>query len=473
MHPSAATRSLDGGAWGVGLLTQPLHDDGDTPSATRRLLAIESPLPRSRWRHLLELALDELRWDPRHQALAAHPFFAGCSRQEIRRIARMGDFIEVGRGEVLWRKWQIGYWFLVVFAGIVELRDGRAVDRAGPGALLGGDTILSFGPHHRTARTHTAVSAFVIGRRHLLGLADNPLLRERLGLPAEASAYASELRQMRARASDEWRHIPDRNRGRVKPEHFPANFRVYERARPPAPLVPPSRAPSPAAGPPAPLSRRAIATAVAVVLAAITAVLLLYEPRVAVVRPYEAIDVMRDIRVEGVETYPVSGRYLLLSVRFDRPSLGGLIVAKLRGERTVSLASDDTSGATAYRNSRTTAIAAAAKAAGTDVGDLDVTIRDRELSGPSAGLVYALALRDLLDPDDPTFGRTVAVTGGLTAGGDVYPVWFVREKAGVVRSAEADLFIVPHGQEPAAGRVDASVVGVRSIDEALAALRAA
>lgn len=475
MQFGVAAPSLCSGAGGPRLLTQPVDEEMQAASSTQRLLATEGRRHASPWRHLLEIATDELRWDDRHRLIDAHPFFRGCSRQEIRRIARMGDFIEIDPGQILWRKWQIGYWFLVVFSGAVELSDEDAVDRVEAGGTVGAESILSFGPQHATARTLDTVVAFVVGRRHLLSLADNPVLRPRLGLPVEANAYVRDLRRMRAVGTSDWRHLPESGRTLIKPEHFPATFRIYERhGSAMALLTPPSTAePSSREAVVAPLSRRLVAGIVAALLAVLAAVLSLYRPPVAVVRPGEAIDVLADIDVSGAPTYPVTGRYLLLSVRFDRPALGELLVAKARGERTVSLVSDDTSGVSAYRNSRKAAVANAVEGAGLDLDeldDLDVTIRDRELSGPSAGLVYALALRDLLDPEDHTAGRTVAVTGGVSAEGTVFPVWFVREKSGVVRRSGADVFVVPAGQEPAARPSAAEVIGARTVGEAEFAL---
>lgn len=452
------------------MLTHPLQEDVECASSTQRLLALEQGERRSAWQHLLEVLADELRWDGRHRALEAHPFLHGCSRQEIRRIARMGDFIEIEAGQLLWRKWQIGYWFLILFSDGVELRDGRGVEMVKAGGVIGAEAILSFGPQSATARTTGTVVAFVIGRRHLLNLADNALLRSRLGLPTDAADYRMELRRWRVDASALWRSVPQVGRTRLKPEHFPANFRLYERDRAQVPLLP---APSPlvrAQSAAVPVPRGVIAGAIAALVAVVVAVLTLYRPPMAVVHPGEAIDVIADIEVDGAPTYPVSGRYLLLSVRFDRPALGGVLMAKLRGERTVSLSSDDTSGVTAYRYSRTAAISHAAAVAGVEIDDLEVRIRDRHLSGPSAGLVYGLALRDMLDAQDHTGGRTIAVTGGLNREGGVYPVWFVREKSGVARRSGAEVFVVPAGQEPAARSSAATVLGVRSIEEALAGL---
>ena len=469
-----APRSLPNGAWGAHLLTQPLQEDvdlqGDAASPTQRLLAIDRRRHDSPWRHLLDVVTDEMRWDERHRMLDAHPFFRGCSRQEIRRIARMGDFIEIDAEQLLWRKWQIGYWFLVLFSGRVELGDGQTVERIEPGGTLGAEAILSFGPQHATAQTIGTVVAFVVGRRHLLSLADNPILRTRLGLPRDATSYVEHLRRLRASATTEWRSVPARGRALIKPEHFPANFRIYERHSSPAHLAWTPPATHVDAPPVAPLSPRVVAALVAGVLSLVAAVFLLYRPPVAVVRAGAAVDVLDDIEVTNLPTYPVSGRYLLLTVRFDRPTLAGLIVAKVSGERTVSLVSEDSSGATAYRNSRTAAISHAAHATGVEFDDIDVAIRDRGLSGPSAGLVYGLALRDLLDPEDHTRGHTIAVTGGINRDGDVYPVWFVREKSGVVRRAEADVFVVPAGQQVAADGAAPTVIGVRTVTEAHLAL---
>lgn len=74
-----------------------------------------------------------------------------------------------------------------------------------------------------------------------------------------------------------------------------------------------------------------------------------------------------------------------------------------------------------------------------------VKINSGLVSGPSAGLAYALDLLDLLTPGDLTGGATVAATGELRsdASGKVDPIGGEAEKAVAVRRSRASLFIVP------------------------------
>jgi Lon-like protease len=72
-----------------------------------------------------------------------------------------------------------------------------------------------------------------------------------------------------------------------------------------------------------------------------------------------------------------------------------------------------------------------------------VTISSQDIGGPSAGLMWALGLYDLLTPADLTSGRTIAGTGAIDRAGKVYPIGGVSEKLIAARRAGADVFFVP------------------------------
>lgn len=104
-----------------------------------------------------------------------------------------------------------------------------------------------------------------------------------------------------------------------------------------------------------------------------------------------------------------------------------------------------------------------------------ITIDPGPVSGPSAGLAFSLTLVDELSPGNLTGGRTVAVTGTIDDDGNVGPVGGVRQKTAVARSAGATLFLVPvseTGQARHFGGSHMTVVGVRTLDDALRALHA-
>ena len=63
--------------------------------------------------------------------------------------------------------------------------------------------------------------------------------------------------------------------------------------------------------------------------------------------------------------------------------------------------------------------------------------------GPSAGLVFALAIYDLITPDDLLAGRKVAGTGSITPEGGVRPIGGLQEKIRGAEKAGAQVFLVP------------------------------
>jgi PDZ domain-containing protein len=97
-----------------------------------------------------------------------------------------------------------------------------------------------------------------------------------------------------------------------------------------------------------------------------------------------------------------------------------------------------------------------------------------DVSGPSGGLAFALTIIDDLTPGDLTGGRKVAVTGTIDGTGAVGKVGGVPQKAVAARSAGAHLMIVPREEvrDARAKAGDMKVVGVTTLDQALAALRA-
>jgi PDZ domain-containing protein len=72
-----------------------------------------------------------------------------------------------------------------------------------------------------------------------------------------------------------------------------------------------------------------------------------------------------------------------------------------------------------------------------------VSIESGDVGGPSAGLMWALGLYDLLTPGDLTAGRTIAGTGLIGLDGTVYPIGGIEEKVVAADHAGASLFLVP------------------------------
>jgi PDZ domain-containing protein len=93
--------------------------------------------------------------------------------------------------------------------------------------------------------------------------------------------------------------------------------------------------------------------------------------------------------------------------------------------------------------------------------------------GPSAGLMFALTVYNLVTPDDLTRGHQVAGTGTIALDGTVGPIGGVAQKVAGAELAGAEYFLAPaenYEQARAAAR-RIKVVRVASIDEAIAFLR--
>jgi Lon-like protease len=105
---------------------------------------------------------------------------------------------------------------------------------------------------------------------------------------------------------------------------------------------------------------------------------------------------------------------------------------------------------------------------------IDVRISSGAIGGPSAGLMWALGLYDLLTPGDLTGGRTIAGTGVISTTGRIYPIGGIREKLTAAADAGATVFLLPQGnrqEAESAPRRGLELVPVRTFDDALAYLR--
>lgn len=110
---------------------------------------------------------------------------------------------------------------------------------------------------------------------------------------------------------------------------------------------------------------------------------------------------------------------------------------------------------------------------------VDVRIDAGVIGGPSAGLVFALSIVDLLGPDDLTGGAVIAATGTIDAEGHVGAVGGIVQKVLGATSPEggrtgATAFLVPRGNldEARGAPVDGQVllVPIDTLDDAVAAL---
>ena len=103
----------------------------------------------------------------------------------------------------------------------------------------------------------------------------------------------------------------------------------------------------------------------------------------------------------------------------------------------------------------------------------EIEIETHGTGGPSAGVMYALTLIDLLTEDDLTGGAIIAGTGTLSTDGEVGPIGGVRQKVVAAQKAGARYVLVPAPNYADAVTVKGEgveIFAVSSIGEAVAVL---
>lgn len=92
------------------------------------------------------------------------------------------------------------------------------------------------------------------------------------------------------------------------------------------------------------------------------------------------------------------------------------------------------------------------------------------VGGPSAGLMYSLAIMEALTPESLAGGAVVSGTGTVDLDGNVGSIGGVRQKVVAAEAAGAEYMLVPEGNYEAAltaPRRDLELVSVATVDEAL------
>ncbi|AWB85012.1 PDZ domain-containing protein [Corynebacterium liangguodongii] len=107
-------------------------------------------------------------------------------------------------------------------------------------------------------------------------------------------------------------------------------------------------------------------------------------------------------------------------------------------------------------------------------GDVSVDYNLNDVGGPSAGMMFSLAVIDKLSPGLLNGGRFVAGTGTIAEDGKVGPIGGIAHKIRAARDAGAELFLAPAGNCSEVARVDSGemvVAGVATLDDAISAMQ--
>ena len=388
----------------------------------------------------------EERARAKRAALARHPLLSGCSPLTLRRFAAFADEVRVPTGEIIVEQGRHGLWFFVIDSGEAEVeRDGVRTGLLGAGQYFGEAAVLRQVPQPATVRALSDMTLYVVGCQRLV-----PLVRDTRALRARLGDVVHAPRSIVAHPTSGW--VAD---------HRPVDHRLPHRP------IPRRR------------HRRWLVLGCLAVAGALAAT---WHPPVAVVAPGRPFDVARDITITGAPTTPIHGRFIVPTVRATHPTLLGLGLAMLRPHRHIVAARDvfppgtsaesrQRDGAAAFRRSQLLGAAAGARAAGINVQALTVRFRTRAVTGPSAGLAYALAVEDLLDRADLAQGRTIAATGDVRPDGQVGPVGYVSQKAPAAIGAGATVLLVPDVEVTEAWGNGLQVDGVGSVSDAANRLR--
>ncbi|HLR95771.1 MAG TPA: PDZ domain-containing protein [Jiangellaceae bacterium] len=105
---------------------------------------------------------------------------------------------------------------------------------------------------------------------------------------------------------------------------------------------------------------------------------------------------------------------------------------------------------------------------------IDITIQiDDRIGGPSAGMIFAVAIYDTLTEGALLDGMHVAGTGEINPNGEVGAIGGIQQKISAASDDGADLFLAPSGNCAAAEGAnggDMPVVPVETVDDAVTAI---
>jgi CRP/FNR family cyclic AMP-dependent transcriptional regulator len=107
-----------------------------------------------------------LRRDAKIELLKKVPLFAGCSKSELRELAKTADELDLREGTVLTREGRPGREFFVLIDGTADVRKkGKKIADLGPGDWLGEIALITDSPRTATVTATSPVDVLVITDR--------------------------------------------------------------------------------------------------------------------------------------------------------------------------------------------------------------------------------------------------------------------------------------------------------------------
>ena len=107
-----------------------------------------------------------LRRDAKIELLKKVPLFAGCSKNELRQLAKIADELDLREGTVLTREGRPGREFFVLIEGTAEVRKkSKKIADLGPGDWLGEIALITDSPRTATVTATSPLDVLVITDR--------------------------------------------------------------------------------------------------------------------------------------------------------------------------------------------------------------------------------------------------------------------------------------------------------------------
>jgi CRP/FNR family transcriptional regulator, cyclic AMP receptor protein len=107
-----------------------------------------------------------LRRDAKVELLKRTPLFSGCTKSELRQLARTADELDLREGTVLTREGRPGREFFVLIEGTAEVtKNGKKIAELGPGDWLGEIALITDSPRTATVTATSPVDVLVITDR--------------------------------------------------------------------------------------------------------------------------------------------------------------------------------------------------------------------------------------------------------------------------------------------------------------------
>jgi CRP/FNR family cyclic AMP-dependent transcriptional regulator len=114
-----------------------------------------------------------LRRDAKIELLKRVPLFAGCSKSELRELAKTADELDLREGTVLTREGRPGREFFVLVEGTARVsKAGRKIAELGAGEWFGEIALITNSPRTATVTATSPVDVLVITDRRFRTLVE-------------------------------------------------------------------------------------------------------------------------------------------------------------------------------------------------------------------------------------------------------------------------------------------------------------